>query len=138
MKPKYAQPICAPAEALDGGADSVLHRLEVGHVGLKPHCAIAQRGRVLLQALGLEADERDVGTLGIQPLGARLADAAGGASDEHGAPADVVGGGSRATHLGLQLLVAWRAARSSTPACGSNQPMPRPIGTQARLGLGCG
>src|SRR4029077_8205907 len=104
-----------PAEALDGRADGILHRLEVGHVGLKPHRAIAQRGGVLLQALRLEAYERHVGPLTMQALGARLADPARGAGDERGAPADIVWGGSRAIHVGLRGLVTWRPAGRLSP-----------------------
>ena len=65
------------------------------------------------QALGLEADERDVRALGVQPLGGRRADAARGAGDEHGAAADVERGRctAHAAHAVECGSLARRAAR---------------------------
>ena len=87
-----------PAEALDGLRDRALERVEVGHVDLELNGAVAQAGGVLLEELRLEAHERDVRALGVQPLGRRCADATRGAGDEHGASVDVIRGHGRAAH----------------------------------------
>ena len=85
------------AEALDGGRDRPLERVEVGDVGLEASSRGRRGGRrSRSQPLGLEADERDVRALRVQALGGRRADAARGAGDEHGASVHVVWGGLRA------------------------------------------
>src|SRR4029077_3836961 len=86
------------AEALDRPGDRALERVEVRHVRLEPCRALPERRRVLLQALGLESDQRDVRSLRVQTLGARLADAARGARDEDGASVYVVAVRCRASH----------------------------------------
>ena len=87
------------SEALDGRGDRALQRVEVGDVGLEGHGAIAHARRVLLQALGLEPDERHVGAPRVKPLGARGADSARRTRDEHRSPVHVErrlgGAGSR-------------------------------------------
>ena len=80
-----------------------LQRVEVRHVRLEPRRALAEPRRVLLQALGLESDQRDVRSLRVQALGARLADAARGARDEHGATFYVVAVSCRASHASFLL-----------------------------------
>ena len=59
---------------------------------------ITRRGRELLQARGLEANERDVGALRVEAAGGLGADAAGGARDEDGAAVDVKRCGVFAAH----------------------------------------
>ena len=57
------------AEALHRARDRALERVEVGDVGLEEGGALAEPRRVLLEALGLESDERDVRAPRVQALG---------------------------------------------------------------------
>ena len=85
--------------------DRALERVEVGDVGLerRPR-GRPSRAAFSSQALGLEADERDVRALGVQALGGRGADAARGAGDEHGAAVDVERLWTRLTRLTSDAL----------------------------------
>jgi hypothetical protein len=79
------------AEAPDRSRHRALQRAGVGHVRLEDGAAVPQPRGQLLQPLGLQADERDVRALGVQPLRRSGADAARRARDEDGAPGDVLG-----------------------------------------------
>ena len=117
-----------PTEALGGARDGALERAEVGHVRLEPRRPIGAQARgERLQALGLEAHERDVRTLAVQSLRGRRADPPRGARDEHGAAADVEGLGAVADHKQSATSPARRlvVARPQIIAPGS-KPAPEP------------
>jgi hypothetical protein len=79
-----------PAEALHRLAHGAFQGAQVGDVGLDRERAIAERGGVLLEQVGLEPDEGDVRAFGIEPLGGRGTDAARCTRDEDGTAVDVV------------------------------------------------
>ncbi len=79
------------SEALDSGADGALQRFVVADIGFERGGAVtAELGRECFQALGLQADKRDVGALAVQAPRGLSTDAARRAGDEYGAAAYVV------------------------------------------------
>ena len=85
-------------KTLDRAADRPLQCLVVGDVDLEAHGAIAELGGELLQALGLQADERHVGALCVKAPCRLRADPACGAGDEHGASVDIKRCGDLSAH----------------------------------------
>jgi hypothetical protein len=83
------------AETRDGGLDGAIDRVEIGHVGLEPRGPRPELLGKRREPLGLQPDERHVGTGGVQALRRRGADAARGARHEHRPPGDVE---ARAAH----------------------------------------
>jgi hypothetical protein len=79
-----------PPEAASGPGDSPLESVEVGHVGLEHHGPVAELRGERLEPVGLEADQRHIRALGVQPARRLGADAARGAGDERRATGDVV------------------------------------------------
>jgi hypothetical protein len=79
-----------PAEALDRPVNGPPECGVIGHVGFEPRDAVAQLTRELLEQLGLEANQGQVGASCAQPARRREANPSGGTGDEYGASADVV------------------------------------------------
>ena len=121
---------------------SSLQRIEVGYIRLKARSAVAETRGVLLQALRLEANERHVRASRVHALGARRADAARGARDEHGATGDVIAlAHSGIAHSSFRLptgpLAGQRPDRG--PPCGSHRMLSLALAESGRpAGSLCG